>query len=165
MTDDKFKVFYPLLGFDYIQPNFFIPETKSSEFLKIEPEYKQIISNGGFISYINQSFIIIPNPQSLLTKQAKDWLINMIDEMRQRAIKYLSQDNFIEYAINIRNLFISLAWNIIGDCCVANELKGKFPLCQNNHAQAEIFNQQQRITLLDRVLNEDELARYLTFPY
>lgn len=144
---------------------FFTPEAKTLEFLNIKMQYKQIIANRGFTSALNQNFVTVPETQSETSREAKEWLINMIDEMRGQALQHLKQTDFSQKAIKIRNLFISLAWNTIYDICVANELKGRFPLWQSNRYQDDILDQQQQIALLDDIFNPEDLAKHLTYPY
>ncbi len=145
--------------------NFFIPEAKTTAFLNIEAQYKQIIANNGFISVLNQNFIAIPEIQSQTTGKSKEWLIHMIDEMRHQALNHLVQDDFTQKAIDIRNLFISLALNMVADYCVANNLKKQFPLWNNTRYQNEILNFKQKMDLMETIFNPDDLTTHLKYPY
>ena len=89
----------------------------------------------------------------------------MIDEMRQQALNYLVLDDFTQKAIDIRNLFISLALNMVGDYCVANNLKKQFPLWKNTRYQNEVLNFKQKMDLLETIFNADDLAIHLKYPY
>lgn len=144
---------------------FFIPEAQTPEFLNIEAQYRQVIANQGFISDLNQTFIRIPEIQSQTSRQSKEWLIHMIDEMRHQALNYLGRDDFTQKAIDIRNLFISLALNMVGDYCVANNLKKQFPLWNNTRYQNESLNVKQRMDLLETIFNAEDLATHLKYPY
>ena len=64
-----------------------------------------------------------------------------------QALNYLAQNDFSQKAIDIRNLFISLALNMVGDYCVAHNLKKRFPLWQNTRYLNENFNLKQRVDL------------------
>lgn len=144
---------------------FFIPEAKTLQFLAIEDKYKSIIQAGGFVSGSDQTLIKIPETESMTTKQAQQWLINNKNEMRHQALNYLAQDDFTQKAIDIRNLFISLALNMVGDYCVANNLKKQFPLWKSTRYQNKILNFRQKMDLLETIFNTDDLATHLKYPY
>ncbi|AZM37576.1 MAG: hypothetical protein ACRC9I_11215 [Acinetobacter sp.] len=82
-----------------------------------------------------------------------------------QALNYLAQNDFSQKAIDIRNLFISLALNMVGNYCVAHNLKKRFPLWQNTRYLNENFNLKQRVDLLDTIFNADDLAIHLKYPY
>lgn len=171
VNQEKFDNLNQTLNIPCIKPIFFIPEAKSPQFLAIEFEFKQIVKAGGFIkasgflSSFNKVFVKIPEPQSLVSSHAQKWLISMINEMRSRALPLRKHDDFFEHAINIRNLFVSLALNMIWDCGVVNELKKKHPLCSITSYQAEDLAQKQSVKLLDLIFNEKDLATHLQYPY
>ena len=162
---EKFTQINQVLGIECIESDFFTPEAKTPQFLAIENEYKNIIQNGGFISSSDQNLIKIPETESMTSKQAQQWLVSNKDEMRNQALNYLAQNDFSQKAIDIRNLFISLALNMVGDYCVAHNLKKRFPLWQNTRYLNENFNLKQRVDLLDTIFNADDLAIHLKYPY
>lgn len=168
---EKFEQVNQILGIECIEPIFFIPEAKSAQFLFIESEFNKIVKAGGFVKAgglilsLNRKLVEIPKPQSLVSKDAQKWLISMIDEMRSRALSSLRHKDFSQQAIDIRNLFISLALNMIADFCVANQLKKKHPLWESSRYQAENLDQQQRRRLLDFIFEETDLANCLQYPY
>jgi hypothetical protein len=165
VNPDKFDPINQIINIPCVKPTFFIPEAKSLQFLAIENQFKNIIEVCGFISKLNQMFIEIPSPQAVGSKDAQKWLISMIGEMRSQALVFLLHEDFFEQAIDIRNLFISLALNMIGDYCVANQLKGKNPLWERTRYQGDNSDQQQRIKQLDHIFEENDLANYLKYPY
>lgn len=156
---EKFAEINQILGIECIESVFFTPQAKTTEFLTIENQYKKIIQDGGFISSLNQTFVEIPKTESIISKDAQQWLISMINEMRNQALMYLNQDDFCQQAISIRNLFISLALNMIADYCVAHELKKKVPLWENTRYVS------QDLAILDTIFNQQDLAVHLQYPY
>lgn len=159
---DKFDKLNQILNIPCIPSIFFIPETTSHAFLKIESEYKQIIQQGGFLSSLTQSFVSIPKPQSLVSKDAEQWLASMDNEMRSRASSFLSHQDFLQQALNVRNLFISIALNLIYDLCVANELKKKFPLKQTDSYTTQNLTHSQ---LLSLIFDQQDIISHLKYPY
>lgn len=158
----KFDQLNQILNIPCIPSTFFIPEAKSPAFLKIESEYKLIIQQGSFLSSLTQSFVSIPKPQSLVSKDAEQWLASMDNEMRSRASSFLSHQDFLQQALNVRNLFISIALNLIYDLCVANELKKKFPLKQTDSYTTQNLTHSQ---LLSLIFDQQDIISHLKYPY
>lgn len=165
VNSEKFDQINQIINIPCIKPTFFIPEAKSLQFSVIENEFKKIVEECGFISQLNQMFIEIQKPQSIGSKDAQKWLISMIGEMRSRALVFLRHEGFFEQAIDIRNLFISLALSMIGDYCVSNQLKKKHPLWERSRYQGNNLDIQQRIKQLEVVFDEKDLANCLQYPY
>lgn len=159
---DKFEQLNQILNIPCIPSTFFIPETTSPAFFKIEYEYQQIIQQGGFLSSLTQSFVSIPKPQSLVSKDSEQWIASMDNEMRSRASSFLSHQDFLQQALNVRNLFISIALNLIYDLCVANELKKKFPLKQTDSYTTQNLTHSQ---LLSLIFDQQDIISHLKYPY
>ncbi|MDM1020847.1 hypothetical protein QSV37_11135 [Acinetobacter sp. VNK23] len=160
---EKFDQLNQILKLPCIKPEFFTPEAKSPEFLMVEAEYKRIISNGGFSSYIDQHFIEIPKPHSKVSDEARKWLLSMQDEMKKRAFNYLeySDENFIKQVIYIHNLFVALAINMVYDPARMNNVKQQKPFLQAQHYRSVGLDQQQRLAFIDMIFNSNTMGYQL----
>lgn len=160
---EKFDQLNQILKLPCIKPEFFTPEAKSPEFLMVEAEYKRIISNGGFSSYIDQNFIDIPKPHSRVSDEARKWLLSMQDEMKKRAFNYLeySDENFIKQVIYIHNLFVALAIKMVYDPARMNNVKQQKPFLQAQHYRSVGLDQQQRLAFINMIFNSNTMGYQL----
>ncbi|MEY2864341.1 MAG: hypothetical protein RLY58_2048 [Pseudomonadota bacterium] len=146
-------------------PRFFTPISKSLAFLEIQDEFQSIVQAGGFASAIDGDFIAIPKYPLITSKEAQAWLLSMIDEMVSRTHKQsLEISNQVEQAVNVRNLFVSLALNmIIRYPATVESLKRKYPLLQKTDFSADSCNLQPA-QVLDRIFDKEALSMNLQYP-
>ncbi len=149
----------------YHSPRFFTPISKSLAFLEIQDEFQSIVQAGGFSSAIDGDFIAIPKYPLITSKEAQAWLLSMIDEMVSRTHKQsLEISNQVEQAVNVRNLFVSLALNmIIRYPAMVESLKRKYPLLQKTDFSADSCNLQSA-QVLDRIFDKEALSMNLQYP-
>ena len=149
----------------YHSPRFFTRISKSLAFLDIQDEFQSIVQAGGFSSAIDGDFIAIPKYPLITSKEAQAWLLSMIDEMVSRTHKQsLEISNQVEQAVNVRNLFVSLALNmIIRYPAMVESLKRKYPLLQKTDFSADSCNLQSA-QVLDRIFDKEALSMNLQYP-
>jgi len=113
--------------------NFFEPLQPTTEFLQIESDLNKIISDQGFYSIIQlDHFVDLSKQMRGTSRDQADWLVSMIPEMQARA-SLPSEDTFTQ-ALQVRNLFVALAREMIYDKRWVNQLNGLKPLWTKEYA-------------------------------
>ncbi len=125
------------LDFPCRKVKFFEPLQPTTEFLQIESELNKIISDQGFYSMIQpDDFIDLSKKMRGISRDQADWLVSMIPEMQAQAS--LPSEDIFAQALNVRNLFVALAREMIYDKRFANQLNGRKPLWTKEHAITQI---------------------------
>jgi hypothetical protein len=125
------------LDFPCRKVKFFEPFHPTTEFLNIELELNQIMTDQGFQSKIRPDhFIDISKKMRGISRDQADWLVSMIPEMQAQAS--LPSEDIFAQALNVRNLFVALAREMIYDKRFANQLNGRKPLWTKEHAITQI---------------------------
>lgn len=127
----------------YRKVNFFEPLPATAAFLAIELELTQILQNRGFQSAIKPDvFVDITQHMCITSDKSAEWLLSIIPEMQARA-SLPSEDTFTQ-ALQVRNLFVALAREMIYDKRWVNQLNGLKPLWTKEHAVIQMSSHNQQ---------------------
>lgn len=125
------------IGLPYRKVQFFEPLQPTTEFLNIETEFNQIMTDQGFQSKIQPDhFVDLSKQMRGISRDQATWLVSMIPEMQAQAS--LPSEDIFAQALNVRNLFVALAREMIYDKRFANQLNGRKPLWTKEHAITQI---------------------------
>lgn len=129
------------IGLPCRKVQFFEPP-QTAEFLNIEPEFNQIMTDQGFQSKIRPDhFVDISKQMRVSSKEQTEWLVSMIPEMQAQA-SLPCEDAFAQ-ALNVRNLFVALAREMIYDKRWVNQLYERKPLWTKEHAITQMSKREQ----------------------